>query len=86
MQLRELLVTLGDQLTEQEADTMFKEAGIGNDEYIDYKRFVGLVMCALLTLAPCTNKSCAQRRPLPDDFTVKIFVERSGLAWPILCA
>ncbi|KAK9785430.1 hypothetical protein WJX73_010784 [Symbiochloris irregularis] len=43
-QLRELLTTLSDKLTDQEADIMFKEAGIGKKQYIDYKGFVGLVM------------------------------------------
>ncbi|XP_074650567.1 uncharacterized protein LOC141905559 [Tubulanus polymorphus] len=43
-QFREMMVTMGDTLTESEADELLKELTIDKEGQISYEEFIGLVM------------------------------------------
>ena len=43
-ELRHVMTTLGERLTEEEADEMIREADIDNDGFINYHEFVKIMM------------------------------------------
>ena len=43
-ELRHVMTTLGEKLTEEEADEMIREADTNGDGYIDYVEFVKIMM------------------------------------------
>jgi calmodulin len=43
-ELRHVMTTLGDQLTDEEVDEMIREADIDGDGYINYEEFVRMMM------------------------------------------
>ncbi len=43
-ELRHIMTTLGDKLTEEEVDEMIREADIDGDGYINYEEFVRMMM------------------------------------------
>lgn len=43
-ELRHIMTTLGDRLTEEEVDEMIREADIDGDGYINYEEFVRMMM------------------------------------------
>jgi len=43
IELRHALTTIGEPLTEQEADDLFKAAEIGNDGLINYEQFIQIL-------------------------------------------
>jgi calmodulin len=43
-ELRHLMTTLGDKLTDEEVDEMIREADIDGDGYINYEEFVRMMM------------------------------------------
>ena len=44
LELRHVMTTLGERLTEEEADEMIKEADTNNDGQINYQEFVKIMM------------------------------------------
>jgi calmodulin len=43
-ELRQVMTTLGDVLTDEEADEMIREADVDGDGYINYEEFVRMMM------------------------------------------